>query len=498
MKSSLVMLIILLIFGINSQFLRNLQSPPENGGTPPSGEPPSGNNGVGGSSSNIYDYTNYQAVSTNENLSNSEKTSTTSDQSVVYITESGKTITDSTITKESGVSSNIENSEFFGVNAAVLVQGGGLTISGGTINTKAKGANALCVTNQGTATITGTNIDSTGESSARGLHATYGGTITAVGVTVKSTGGSCATLATDRGEGTVTCSGCNLSTGGSGSPLIYSTGVIKVTDNTEGTANRAQAVVVEGKNSATVENSNLKCHGIGNRNNNVDKCGVMLYQSMSGDADSGTSTFNCKSSTIEILSISDVYSTAPMFFITNTDAEINLESCTFTYGSNIFLSSAGTSEWGSSGTNGGVVTLNVKNQQIIGNFEVDSNSGLTIKLSENSSLKGTINSAKTAAKLNIILDSSSSIELTGNSCYTSIQNANNEGTNINNGTFTWSKTEEKEISRPSGGQNGNPPNQPNQSNQSNQSSDTTTGGKNNSNKLSFDLFMLLLTILIIF
>jgi hypothetical protein len=502
MKSSLVMLIILLIFGINSQFLRNLQSPPENGGTPPSGEPPSGNNGVGGSSSNTYDYTNYQAVSTNENLSNSEKISTTSDQSVVYITESGKTITDSTITKESGVSSNIENSEFFGVNAAVLVQGGGLTISGGTINTKAQGANALCVTNQGTATITGTTITSTGESSARGLHATYGGTITAVRVTVSSTGGSCATLATDRGEGTVTCSGCNLSTGGSGSPLIYSTGVIKVTDNTEGTATRAQAVVVEGKNSATVENSNLKCNGIGNRNN-VDKCGVMLYQSMSGDADSGTSTFNCKSSTIEILSQSDVYSTAPMFFITNTDAEINLESCTFTYGSNIFLSSAGTSEWGSSGTNGGVVTLNVKNQQIFGNFEVDSNSGLTIKLSENSSLKGTINSAKTAAKLNIILDSTSSIELTGNSCYTSIQNANNEGTNILNGTFTWSKTEEKEISRPSGGQNGNqqnPQSPPNQSNQSNQSSpsDTTTGGKSNSNKLSFDLFMLLLTILIIF
>ena len=498
MKSSLVMLIILLIFGINSQFLRNLQSPPENGGTPPSGEPPSGNNGVGGSSSNTYDYTNYQAVSTNENLSNSEKISTTSDQSVVYITESGKTITDSTITKESGVSSNIENSEFFGVNAAVLVQGGGLTISGGTINTKAQGANALCVTNQGTATITGTTITSTGESSARGLHATYGGTITANEVTVKSKGGSCATLATDRGEGTVTCSRCDLTTEGSGSPLIYSTGVIKVTDNTGGTASGAQAVVVEGKNSATVENSNLKCYGIGNRNNNVDKCGVMLYQSMSGDADSGTSTFTCKSSTIEILSQSDVYSTAPMFFITNTDAEINLESCTFTYGSNIFLSSAGTSEWGSSGTNGGVVTLNVKNQQIFGNFEVDSNSGLTIKLSENSSLKGTINSAKTAAKLNIILDSTSSIELTGNSCYTSIQNANNEGTNIINGTFTWSKTEEKEISRPSGGQNGNQQNPQSQSNQSNQSSDTTTGGKSNSNKLSFDLFMLLLTILIIF
>ena len=61
------------------------------------------------------------------------------------------------------------------------------------------------------------------------------------------------------------------------------------------------------------------------------------------------------------------------------------------YGSNLFLSTKRTSECGSSGTNGGVVTLNLKNQEIIGNFEVDSNSGLTIKLSENSSLRGTIN-----------------------------------------------------------------------------------------------------------
>ena len=62
--------------------------------------------------------------------------------------------------------------------------------------------------------------------------------------------------------------------------------------------------------------------------NNVDKCGVMLYQSMSGDADSGTSTFNCKSSTIKILSDSSVFSTASIFFISNTDAAINLEGCT--------------------------------------------------------------------------------------------------------------------------------------------------------------------------
>ena len=125
-------------------------------------------------------------------------------------------------------------------------------------------------------------------------------------------------------------------------------------------------VVVEGKNTASVlENTELKCNGIGNRNN-IDKCGVFLYQSMSGDADSGTSTFNCKDSKLEILSSSSVYNTAPMFFITNTQSIINLEKCNLSFGSKIFLTAQATSQWGKSGSNGGTVTLNLKNQNIEG------------------------------------------------------------------------------------------------------------------------------------
>ena len=76
---------------------------------------------------------------------------------------------------------------------------------------------------------------------------------------------------------------CSLSTEGAGSPLIYSTGEISVS-KTKGIATGAQMVVVEGKNTANVfENSELKCNGIGNRKN-IDACGVMLYQSFSGDA----------------------------------------------------------------------------------------------------------------------------------------------------------------------------------------------------------------------
>ena len=409
------------------------------------------------SNTNTYDYSNYAAVSNNTDLKDKTLSSTTADQSVVYITESGKTIQNSNINKESGESSNTENSEFYGINAAILVQGGGLTMTGGTITTKAKGANALCATNKGKVTISGTKITSTASSSGRGLHATYGGEITASNVEISSTGGSCANLATDRGEGTVTCSECTLSTSGSGSPLIYSTGIITVSKTT-GTATGAQAVVVEGKNTATIKDSNLKCNANPNRND-VDKCGVMLYQSQSGDAGEGTSIFNCEKSTVEIQSISRYYSTAPMFFITNADAIINLEDCTFTYGSSIFLNASGTSEWGTSGSNGGVVTLNLKNQNVVGNFVVDQNSGLTINLI-NSSIEGIINSDKTAAKLNITLDDDSKITLKGNSYYTSLTNSKSDGSNIVKGTYSFEKYDETEISRSTGtggGGSGTPP-----------------------------------------
>ena len=278
-------------------------------------------------------------------------------------------------------------------------------------------------------------ITSTGSGSARGLHSTYGGSITASDVSISSTGGSCATLATDRGEGAVTCSGCTLSTAGAGSPLIYSTGTITAKGCT-GTASGAQMVVVEGKNTAIVQdNSSLKCSGVGNRNN-VDNCGIFLYQSMSGDADVGTSTFTCKDSTLEIDSSSSVYSSAPMFFITNTASVINLEGCTFNYGSGTFLNAAGTSEWGNSNSNGGTVTLTLTNQDIEGDLIVDSISSLTINM-VNSSIKGKINTNKVSSTVAITLDADSTITLTGNSYISSLSNSDSTGSNINKGSYTF-------------------------------------------------------------
>ena len=401
---------------------------PPSGDDDPPGPPPSGDEG------NNYDYSNYKATSMNTDLNMKILSSKNIDESVVYINDTGIKIDKSELKKESGDSSNIENSEFYGVNAAVLVQGGEVTISDSTIETNAKGANSVCATNKGKVTISMSTITSNAESSARGLHATYGGEITALKCNILSVGGSCANLATDRGEGIVTCTDCILSTSGAGSPLIYSTGQITVS-RTTGTSTGAQMVVVEGKNTATVKDSSiLECNGLGNRNN-VDDCGVFLYQSMSGDAEDGISTFICQDSSLTILSDSSVYSTAPMFFITNTKANINLENCTLSYGSKIFLNSSGTSEWGGE-NNGGNVTVTLNNQDIEGDIVVDGISTLELKMT-NSKFTGKINTEKKASKLSINLDASSSITLTGDSYYTSLTNGDKSGSNIKKGSYKF-------------------------------------------------------------
>ena len=392
----------------------------------------------GGSSTNSYNYNSISAtksVTTSESIS-SDLTATAADTSVIYVSSTGSaTIGSNTISKTSGDSSNTENSEFYGVNAAILVNGGSATLTGTTVTTAAKGANAIFATNSGTITINGGTITSTGASSARGLDATYGGKITANSLTINTSGGSCASLATDRGEGTVSCTSCTLTTAGAGSPVIYSTGDITITSST-GTATGAQMVVVEGKNSATVKSSTLKCTGIGNRNN-VDKCGVMIYQSQSGDADDGIGSFTASDSKMEILSSSSVYSSAPMFFVTNTEATITLSNVTFTYGSGIFLDIEGTDQWGTSGSNGGDVTMTVTGQTIVGDIVVDDYSSLTLKLSSSSSFKGKINSAKSSGSIYIVIDASSKITLTGDSYITKLENADSSGSNIDTGSYSF-------------------------------------------------------------
>ena len=174
----------------------------------------------------------------------------------------------------------------------------------------ADGSNAIFSTGE-KSVVTAEHIKiHTKNNSSRGLDATYGGTIKATDVEIVTEGAHCGALATDRGEGNVLVNGANIKTSGEGSPCIYSTGNIQLT-NGVGEATGSEIAVVEGKNSITLNNADLTGH---------IKHGVMLYQSFSGDAGIGMAKFTANDSKLTN------QSSGPMFYVTNTTAEASLKN----------------------------------------------------------------------------------------------------------------------------------------------------------------------------
>ena len=282
---------------------------------------------------------------------------------------------------------------------------------------------------EGTTQVNIENVEITTYSDkSRGLDATYNGIINAKNVVINTNGKSCAALATDRGEGEVHVSNSELNTGvskesGRGSPIIYSTGNITVADS-NGTAYVSQIACIEGKNSIELTNCDFSAAAGGNREDNgeyVDLGGVFIYQSMSGDADVGTSTFTAKNSALSIESDSDYYKTAPMFHVTNTKAIVNLESTELNFGSGTLLDVSGQSQWGTVGSNGGELTFNAKDEILDGNVIVDSISSLNMTLSS-TSFVGSINPSDDFGETNLVIDSGSDWTLDGDSHVSSLEN----------------------------------------------------------------------------
>ena len=277
------------------------------------------------------------------------------------------------------------------------------------------------------ATISNVKI-TTHSDKSRGLDATYNGKITADNVVIKTDGQSCAALATDRGEGEVHVKNSDINTGvskdsGRGSPLIYSTGNITA-ENTKGTAYVSQIACIEGKNSIELTDCDLTGYAQGNRQDGdtwVDLGGVFIYQSMSGDADVGTSLFSAKNSKLTIAEDSPVYSEAPMFHVTNTACVISLDNTELSFGSGTFLEISGQNQWGSEGSNGGVAELNTDNEKIDGNVIVDSISSLTWNM-ENTEFKGAVNST---GNTTVNVGSGSTWTLTGDSSVSTLSVSGN-------------------------------------------------------------------------
>ena len=406
------------------------------GGNMPNGTPPSGGmgggmpgGGPGGSSADI-DYSGAVEITSADTQSGQTYASDTADQSALLIaTSDAVTIADAAVTK-SGSSDGGDNCNFYGLNAAVLVKDGAqVTITGGTVTSDASGANGVfCYGGNGgqngaagdgtTVTIRDTVITTTGSGSG-GIMTTGGGVTYAYDLTVTTSGQSSAAIRTDRGGGTVYVDGGAYTSNGLGSPAIYSTAEIHVSNATL-TSNLSEGVCIEGKNSIELVDCDLTANNTKMNGNAAFLDTIMIYQSMSGDADSGTSGFTMTRGSLTSRS-------GHVFHVTNTNAVITLSGVKIVNedSENVLLSVC---DDGWSGA-GNVATLNADGQTLEGLLLVGSNSTLTLDLSNGSAFTGAVSGVISNAKgetvstevgtVNVTLDASSTWTLTGDTYVTS-------------------------------------------------------------------------------
>ena len=390
--------------------------------------------GGGMNSNSNVTYTATKEITEDTTLNSGEYTSTTANENGLLVNgDVDATLSNITVDK-SGDSDGGDTSNFYGNNSAILAKSGAnLTLKNITVTTNASGANGVfsyggsATTNNSssdgtTVNISDSKITTTGDN-AGGIMTTGGGKTVATNLTINTSGTSSAAIRTDRGGGTVTVNKGTYTTTGNGSPTIYSTADITVSDATL-VAKASEGVVIEGANSVTLNNcdltdSNTKLNGQSTTYKNI-----FLYQSMSGDASNGTAIFTAKDSNITI-------NNGDSFYVTNTTATINLTNNTIINNDSTgnFLR-AQKDSWGNSGANGGKVTLVMNNQKATGNIVIDSISTLDMTMNTGSYYEGTINGDNTAKSITLKLDASSKIKLTGDSYVTSLEDADSSYSNI--------------------------------------------------------------------
>lgn len=408
----------------------------QSGGGPGAGGAPGGN-----SSGTVTQGLSATTLSEDGTYSDETYTSTGDDENALRIDNATVTLDGITIDKSAGATSSTENGDFYGVNAALLATNGAtVTIKNATVTSSAQNGNGVfSYGSDTTVNISDSTITTTADNSG-GIQTTGGGTTNASNLTVDTSGNSSAAIRSDRGGGTVNADGGSYTSNGYNSPAVYSTAAITIKDAAL-TANNSEALVIEGQNSIDLEDCTVSGNMSDTKGTSSDENvhNVMIYQSMSGDADVGTSSFSMTGGSL-------TSNNGDMFYITNTDCILSLSGVDIVnkdsdaYLMNITGNSA-SHGWGTAGANGAQVTFTADVQTLEGDIRVDSISTLNMTLSGNSTFTGTINidenedgGEAVSDNAVVTIEKGSTWTLTGNCTITSL--TNNGTINFNGYTIT--------------------------------------------------------------
>ena len=351
------------------------------------------------------------SLSDGDTLSGETYTASGDDESALDLGGSASaSVSDALIAKTGGNASSQDAASFRGLNAAVRVYDtASLTLEGCTIEATASNATGVFAYDGGEVVMKDCTVNVTG-GGAGGVQVAGGGTLTGENLTVTSK--SKAAIRSDRGGGTMILSGGTYtSTGTNGCPAIYSTADITVSDAVC-VSEASRAVIIEGKNSVTLEKCTLSGNDQSTKANSV-KANVLLYQSASGDASVGTSIFTMRGGSMTCQSGS-------MFYVTNTDSVISVEDASLTLSNDGTLLICSAGRWGKDGRNGGNCTLNSASQTLEGTILVDSISSLDLHFTA-STYTGAINPDQEGGQVALTMDQDSRWILTGDSFISSFE-----------------------------------------------------------------------------
>ena len=394
---------------------------------------PNKNPGENGNGGTDITYSAATEITENAEVTGENYFSGTADQNALSVSgDISVSVENATVTK-GGDSDGGDNTSFYGINSAVIARNGAkLILDNISVITNAVGANgvfsyggsattAAAAGDGTTVTIKNSTITTTKDNSG-GIMTTGGGTTLAENLTVNTTGVSSAAIRTDRGGGNVTVTGGTYTTKGLGSPAVYSTANVTVRDAAL-IAEASEGIIIEGKNSVTIENCTVTDTNSGLNGQSTSYKNIFLYQSMSGDADTGVAGFTALNSVITT-------NRGDSFYVTNTTAEISLSGCEIINNDSEgnFLRVKADS-WGNSGSNGGDVTLIMNGQTASGNVVIDNISTLSWTMTE-SAFEGTVNGDNTAKNISLKMDKNSSIRLTGDWYVSSLEDEDTSYSNI--------------------------------------------------------------------
>lgn len=214
-------------------------------------------NGLSNNNGANVTYESVKEIASDETVTEGEYTSNSASENALLVTGEQETTLENITVSKTGDSNGGDSTSFYGNNSVILAKdGASVTLKNITVSTDATGANGVfsyggsATTNNESSDGTTINISdstiTTSKDNSGGIMVTGGGYLNATNLKIKTSGTSSAAIRSDRGGGVMTVNKGTYETSGKGSPAIYSTADITVSNATL-SSSASEGVVIEGK-----------------------------------------------------------------------------------------------------------------------------------------------------------------------------------------------------------------------------------------------------------